>query len=219
MRSAAANGKVVLRVVAIALAVLIVGYGIYQLFKLIQKPDQPRQVVHNISLIKQPPPPPPKPPDKLPPEPPKVKEEVKVPEDQPKPADKAPDDKPPSDKPLAVDAQGGAGSDGFGLAGRIGGKDLLSTGGGSGAYYTGLIQRQFYEALMRDKKIQHQEFKIVINIELGADGRVTSSNVVTGSGNHDLDQQIQTALANLPPLREVPPPSLREVELRLSNRI
>ena len=219
MNTSPASGKVAFRVGAIAFAALIAGYGIYQLFKLIQAPDRPRQVVHNISLIKQPPPPPPKPPDKPPPEPPKIKEEVKVPQDEPKPADKAPDNKPPSDKPLALDAQGGAGSDGFGLAGRIGGKDLLSTGGGGGAYYTGLIQRQFYEALMRDKKIQHQEFHIVINIELGADGRVTSSNVVTGSGNHDLDQQIQTALANLPPLREVPPPSLREVEVRLSNRI
>jgi protein TonB len=179
--------------------------------------EQPKQIVHNISLIKQPPPPPPKPPEK-PPEPPKVKEEVKVPQDEPKPADKPADDKPPADKPLAVDAQGSAGSDNFGLAGRIGGKDLLSTGGGGGAYYTGLIQRQFYEALARNKKIQRQDFRIVVKILLGSDGRVQKANVITGSGNKELDEQIQAALADLPPLKEVPPANLREVEIRLTNR-
>ena len=179
--------------------------------------DRPKQIVHNISLIKQPPPPPPKPPDK-PPEPPKVKEEVKIPDPQPKPADKPADDKPPSDKPLALDAQGGSGSDSFGLAGHAGGTDLLATGGG-GAYYTGLIQRQFYEALMRNKKIQRQEFKVVVKVELGPDGRVDHAELVTGSGNKELDQQIEAALAEVPPLREVPPSNLRLVQVRLTNRV
>jgi protein TonB len=181
------------------------------------KQEGPKQVVHNISLIKQPPPPPPKPPEK-PPEPPKVKEEVQVKQpDEAKP-DKPADAKPPSDKPLALDAQGSAGSDNFGLGSRIGGTDLTATGGG-GAYYTGLIQRQFYEALMKDKKIQRQSFRVVVRIEIGPDGRVLHATFVTDSGNRDLDQQIQTALADAPPLKEVPPNYLRhDIEVRLSNR-
>jgi|GEM_PF-3082570 len=177
--------------------------------------EKPRQIVHNISLIKQPPPPPPKPPEK-PPEPPKVREVVKLAE--PKPAEKPADNKPPSDKPLGVDAKGGPGSDNFGLAGRIGGKDLLATGAGGGAYYTGLIQRLFYEALMRDKKIQKQDFRVVVKVELGADGKVERANLIASSGNKDLDQQIEAALADVPPLKEVPPSDLREVEIRLTNR-
>lgn len=199
------------------MALLLLAFGVVQALRsFIGTSDQPKQIVHNISLIKQPPPPLPKPPEK-PPEPPKVKEEVKIQQDQPKPADKTPDEKPPSDKPLAVDAQGGAGSDNFGLAGRIGGKDLLATGGG-GAYYTGLLQREFYEALLRNKKIQHQEFRIVVKVVLSSDGRVERASVLTGSGSQELDEQIQAALADLPPLKEVPPASLREVEVRLTNR-
>jgi protein TonB len=179
--------------------------------------ERPKQIVHNISLIKQPPPPPPKPPDK-PPDPPKIKEEVKIPDEQPKPADKPADDKPPSDKPLALDAAGGAGSDNFGLGSRIGGSDLLSTGGG-GAYYSGLIQRQFYEALTRNKKLQHQQFQVTVRVVIGSDGKVERSELVASSGNKDLDQQITAALADVTPLKEVPPSNLRLVEVRLTNHV
>lgn len=203
---------------AVTLVTVSCGVGaISVIHSFLTKGERPKQFVHNIALIKQPPPPPPKPPDK-PPEPPKVKEEVKIPDPEPKPADKPADDKPPSDKPLALDAQGGSGSDGFGLAGRSGGTDLLATGGG-GAYYTGLIQRQFYEALMRNKKIQRQEFRVVVRVELGVDGKVERAELITGSGNKDLDQQIQSALADVPALKEVPPSRLRMVQVRLTNRV
>jgi protein TonB len=205
-------------IVGIVLVTLLIGSGGWWLFKVfLNAKSSPRQVVHNISLIKQPPPPVPKPPDK-PPEPPKVKDEVKIPDPEPKPADKPADDKPPSDKPLAVDAQGGAGSDGFGLAGRVGGTDLLATGGG-GAYYTGLIERQFYETLMRNKKIQKQGFRVVVEVELGVDGKVARAELVSGSGSRDLDQLIQAAFADVPPLKEIPPSYLRQVQVRLTNRV
>jgi periplasmic protein TonB len=178
--------------------------------------ERPRQIVHNISLIKQPPPPPPKPPDK-PPDPPKVREEVKI-EEQPKPADKPDDAKPASDKSLALDAQGGAGSDGFGLAGRVGGADLLASGGG-GAYYTGLLQRQLFESLMRSKELKGHQFQVLVRIELGADGKVQRSELLSGSGDKDIDRKIETALSETPALKEVPPANLRTVEIRLTNRV
>jgi protein TonB len=209
---------IAIRIATALIFLALATFTFLAIHRFLDKGEHPKQIVHNISLIKQPPPPPPKPPEK-PPEPPKVKEEVKVPQDEPKPQDKPADDKPPSDKPLAIEGQGGAGSDNFGLAGRIGGTDLLATGGGGGAYYTGLIQRQFYEALMRDKKIQHQDFRVTVKVTFGADGKVTRASLVTGSGNKDLDAAIETALADIPPLKDVPPAALREVELRLSNRI
>ena len=176
--------------------------------------------VQQVAILRQPPPPPPKPPEK-PPEPQKVKEEVKLdqPKDLPKPAESKPaDDKPASDKPLGVDAAGGAGSDGFGLAGNRGGRDLLTTGGGSGAYYSGLLQRSFFDALSRNRRILKEEFRVVVRVWLGDDGRVQKADIVSGSGNPQVDEMIQVTLLEMTPLREVPPSSMRPMQLRLSNR-
>lgn len=176
--------------------------------------------VQQVAILKQPPPPPPKPPER-PPEPQKLKEEVKLdePRDTPKPAEsKAADDKPASDKPLGVDAAGGAGSDGFGLAGNRGGRDLLNTGGGGGAYYSGLLQRSFFDALSRNRRILKEEFRVVVRIWLGDDGRVQKADIVSGSGNAQVDEMIQVTLMEMTPLREVPPSSMRPMQLRLSNR-
>ncbi len=176
--------------------------------------------IRQVALINQPPPPPPKPPEK-PPELPKVKEEVKIdqPKDEPQPDEpKAADDKPASDKPLGVDAEGGAGSDGFGLAGNKGGRDFLTTGGGGGAYYSGLLQRQFHEALSRNRKVLKEEFKVVVKIWLGDDGRVQKADIVTGSGDQKVDDLIQLTLLDMTPLKDIPPSSMRQMQLRLSNR-
>ena len=177
--------------------------------------------VQNVALLKQPPPPPPKPPEK-PPEPPKVKEEVKIdqPKDVPKPdAPKAADEKPASEKPLGVDADASAGSDGFGLAASRGGRDLLTTGGGGGgAYYSGLLQRQFFEALQRNRKVLKDEFRVVVKVWLGDDGKVQKADIVTSSGNLQTDEQIQLTLLDMSPLKDVPPSSMRPMQLRLSNR-
>lgn len=187
-----------------------------------QAPKKPG--VQQVALLKQPPPPPPKPPEK-PPEPPKVKEEVKIdePKAEPKPDDPKPaDDKPASDKPLGVDADAAAGSDGFGLAANRGGRDLMLAGsgggGGSGRYYTGLLQRNFHEALARSRKAPQGEFNVVVRVWLADDGHVQRTEVVTGSGNPETDALIQSTLAEMAPLREVPPPSLRVVQLRLNRR-
>ena len=177
--------------------------------------------IHSIALINQPPPPPPKPPEK-PPEPPKVKEEVKVdePKAPPKIDDPKPADKPSSDKPLGLDADASAGADGFGLGANKGGQDIVGSGagGGSGAYYSGLLQRAFFDALSRDRKLLHDEFRVVVKIWVSDDGRVTRADIVNGSGDGETDRQIQVALMSMQPLREVPPSAMRPIEMRLSNR-
>lgn len=191
------------------------------LMKFLSGPSEKPSGIRQIALIKQPPPPPPPKPPEKPPEPPKVKEEVKIdqPKDEPKPDEpKAADEKPASDKPLGVDAEGGAGSDGFGLAGNKGGRDFLTTGGGGGAYYSGLLQRQFHEALSRNRKVLKEEFKVVVKIWLGDDGRVQKADIVTGSGNPKVDDLIQLTLLDMTPLKDIPPSSMRPMQLRLSNR-
>lgn len=200
--------------------VLALGAVVAWLVQFLATPAEKPKGIHQIALIKQPPPPPPKPPEK-PPEPEKLKEEVKIdqPKDEPPPEQaKAADDKPASDKPLGVDADASAGSDGFGLAASRGGRDLLTTGGGGGAYYSGLLQRQFFEALNRNRTVLKEQFRVVVKVWLGDDGRVTKADIVTGSGDSSVDELIQLTLLEMSPLREVPPSSMRPMQLRLSNR-
>jgi periplasmic protein TonB len=209
-------------------AAILVGGGLlvagaYAIYKLIGTAPAKKPGPQQIALIKQPPPPPPKPPEK-PPEPQKIKEEVKI--DEPKPVDKPPDqapadDKPASDKPLGLDADGAAGSDGFGLAANKGGRDMLGTGtggGGSGRYFTGLLQRNFFDALARNRNAPQSEFSVVVSIWLGEDGRVLRSQIVNSSGDPQIDSLIQNTLGEMPALREVPPASMRQVQLRLNRR-
>jgi protein TonB len=178
--------------------------------------EKPR--VQQVSVIRQPPPPPPKPPER-PPEPPKLREEVPIDAPQPTPqAQPQPAAEAPAAGPLGVDATGSGGGDAFGLAGRPGGRDLLQGGGGGGAYYTGLLQRHFFEALSRNRSILRDEFRVVVRIWLGDDGRVTRAEIVAGSGDAQVDAQIQATLMDITPLRDVPPPSMRPMQLRLSNR-
>lgn len=202
-------------------ALALLGAASWWLIDFIGQPAAKPRGVQQVALVRPPPPPPPppKPPEKLP-EPPKVKEEVKVdtPKDEPKPADKPADDKPAADKPLAVDADGSAGSDGFGLAANRGGRDLLTTGGGGGAYYSGLLQRHFFEALTRNRKVLKDEFRVVVKVWIGDDGRVQKADIVNGSGDAQVDDLIQLTLLDMSPLRDVPPSSMRPIQLRLSNR-
>jgi TonB family protein len=202
-------------------SMLLVGSGAWALRHYLAHPADKGSGIHSIALINQPPPPPPKPPEK-PPEPTKVKEEVKVdePKAPPKADDPKPADKPSSDKPLGLDADGAAGADGFGLGANKGGRDIAGSGGGggSGAYYSGLLQREFFEALSRNRKVLHDEFRVVVRIWLSDDGRVTRADIVSGSGNSQVDEQIQVTLMDMQPLRDVPPSAMRPIQLRLSNR-
>ena len=180
-----------------------------------------RPGVQQVALLKQPPPPP-KPPEKLP-EPPKVKEEVKIDQPKPQPTPDKPADPAPAAKPLGLDADGSAGSDGFGLAANRGGRDITTigsaaVGGGSGRYFTGLLQRNFFEALARNRKAPQDEFNVVVKVLIGDDGRIQRTAIVNGSGSTELDQLIEATLADMVPLREVPPGNLRLVQLRLHRR-
>ena len=209
--------KLALGLLALGLMVAVV----YMMVRYLAAPAAKPHGVQQVALIKQPPPPPPPKPPEKPPEPPKVKEEVKLdqPKEPPKPNEpKAPDEKPAADKPLAVDADGAAGSDGFGLEGNRNGRDLLNTGNGGGAYYSGLLQRQFFEALSRNRKVLKDDFRVVVKVWIGDDGRVQKAEVVNGSGNVQVDDLIRVTLLEMNPLKDVPPSSMRPIQLRLSNR-
>ena len=107
-----------------ALIVTLVVLGLVWLIRDMKKdPEQKRQVAQQVQLIRPPPPPPEQPP----PPPPPPEEKIEEPLPQETPEDAPPDDAAPQEQ-LGLDTEGVAGSDGFGLAARKGGRDLVGTG-------------------------------------------------------------------------------------------
>jgi periplasmic protein TonB len=62
------------------------------------------------------------------------------------------------------------------------------------------------------------EFRVVVRIWLGDDGRVQRTDIIASSGNAQTDELIQSTLLEMTPLKDVPPSSMRPMQLRLSNR-
>jgi protein TonB len=169
-----------------------------------------RQTAQIIKLIRPPPdlppPPPPPPPDKV---------EQPIPKDTPDPK---PDESPP-DQPLGLDAAGTAGSDGFGLAARPGGRDLIGTGTGVFAWYTGILKSSVLEVLSDDDRVRRGSYSVVIRIWLATDGRVERIALSQPTGNKELDGFIQQALGHLTQIREAPPLEMPQpVTLKIVSR-
>lgn len=180
-----------------------------------------RQVV-NITLVAPPPPPPPPPPplEIKPPEP-EVQDEVKVPEPEPTPqADEAP---PASEQP-GLDAQGSGGGDGFGLAAKKGGRDITELGGGGTnhaqfAWFTGLVQSQLQEQLQRNDRLRRADYRVVMRVWFGSDGRIERYELASSSGSPDIDKNLALAMDQMPRLKQAPPADLPQpVRLRVTSR-
>jgi protein TonB len=182
-----------------------------------------RQVVQTISLVKPPPPPPPPKPEVKPPEP-EMKKEVKIPEPDKTP-DPKPADAPPVSEQLALDAAGTAGTDGFGLGSKQGGRDVTTIGGGAGgggdryAWYAREVQKRIQDALARNPKLQGSEYRIIVKIWINSDGRIEQSEVQDAARNPGLADIVKAAIAETPRLGEMPPTDMPQpVRLRLTSR-
>src|SRR5262245_7818543 len=110
------------------------------------KPEGPkRQTAQVVKLIRPPPPPPEQPPPPPPPE-----EKIEEPLPQETPQDSPPEDSAPAEQ-LGLDAEGVAGSDGFGLAARKGGREL-GLGGAVFGWYTGRLKDAILDMLSEDER-------------------------------------------------------------------
>lgn len=182
-----------------------------------------RTVIQQIAVLRPPPPPPPPKPEEKPPEPEIEKEEVKMPEpDTPPEPQQA--DAPPASQDLGVDAQGTGNGDSFGLVGKPGGKDITTIGGGGGdraqfSFFAGSMQRYFAEQFNRNEKLKSRDYRVVIKVWLGADGRVQKFEIAGSSGNEETDAAIRLALSRMAPLPEPPPANMPQpVRLRMTSR-
>jgi periplasmic protein TonB len=171
-----------------------------------------KHYVSQISLIKPPPPPPLK--EEKPPEPVK-REEVKI--DQPKPEqtpEHKSDDNKPAGKDLGLDAQGSGPGDGFGLAGRPGGTDLLATGGGAGggnraqfSIFTSSAQQILLEEIRKHLKLKNRAYRANYKIWLDGEGNIKRFEL-TPTGVPEIDDDLRNALAEVRGLNLVPPPDM-----------
>ncbi|MEO8151959.1 MAG: energy transducer TonB [Rhizobacter sp.] len=191
-------------------------------FLFLKAEPEARHKVQQISLVRPPPPPPPPKPPEKPPEPPKIKEELKIeppkPVDEPKPAQQ-PDAPPPG--PLGVDAQGTGPGDGFGLAGRPGGRDVTLGGGGGGmsaTLFANNVARHIAQELARMGPLRAVEYRVDLRVWLSRDGRVERHEIIRSSGDANVDRMIVDGLAHIGALRQgVPENMTQPLRIRVTS--
>lgn len=189
-----------------ALVLSLIFYGIVLLREKFAKPETtPKKIVQQITLLTPPPPPPP------PPEPPKPEEQVEeeIPDETPPetPPDQPNSDQPPAGADLGVDAEGGAGGDGFGLVGRKGGRDFMaSTGSGS---YTGAIKEKINSLLSDDDQLKYMKYSAKLKIWIAGDGKVERFEVEQVVGDKNAKMLIEKAMGSLAKFENGPPADMQ----------
>jgi protein TonB len=112
-----------------------------------------------------------------------------------------------------------AGGDGFGLAARKGGHDLVGSGGAIFGWYTARLKDRVAQKLSADARLRSKRFVVSLRIWIENDGRIREVHVVSTTGNGDLDAAIRTAVASIGLLSESPPLEMPEpVTIRIVSR-
>ena len=176
-----------------------------------------KNAIQTVTLLK----PPPLPELKEKPPEPEVKNEEKKPdfgdvsENQQEVADNNQDDTPAGDN-LGLDAEGGAGSDGFGLVGKKGGRSLIGGSGGNGraallrkyAWYYQLVEGEIREKvnriLTKNGGLPSGNPKAVVEIFLGDGGEVVRWSLANASGDKKMDEALATVIKGMK-VSEAPP--------------
>jgi periplasmic protein TonB len=204
-----------LPLVALCLFVLALGGGAVWLVVdfLGEAPPPQKKVVQEIRIVRPPPdalPPPPPPP---PPE-----EEVDVPEPQQQ-EEPTPSDEPPPSEQLGLDAEGTAGGDGFGLAARKGGRDLLASGGSAFTWYAGLLKTEILDRLQDDASVRAGSYSVLVRVWVRPDGSIERIALAQSSGDKERDRAIESALARVSRISQTPPAGMPQpISLRIVSR-
>ncbi|MGZ4959660.1 MAG: energy transducer TonB family protein [Methylomonas sp.] len=182
-----------------------------------QKPAKNEKKIQPITLMKPPPPPPPPPKVETPP-PPEVKQKIEEPEPEPEPMPDTPPDEAPA-RDLGLDAEGSAGSDGFGLAARKGGNGLFG-GGNPFAYYGNLVKNDILKELNNHNELRRKGYTVIVKIWLSADGAVERFEMAKGSNDAEIDEILSRSLDKFKKVAEPPPPGMQQpIKLKISSRI
>jgi protein TonB len=203
--------------VAIGSGVLVLALLVTGVLLLLSGDKNPPHKVQEFTIVNILPPPPPPPPPQARPEP-KVVEQTPVkneiiedkPVEKPKeapPKDFKNDEPPPG--PLALAAKGEGPGDLFGLGGNPGGRGFLGGGGGGGGsrwgWYASIVQSQIEAALRANQKTRNMVAQLQAKLWSDAAGRITRVQLVSSSGNPELDAAVRDEVLSGLTLREPPP--------------
>ena len=213
--------------VALAVVALVLGGSVSLLVGRNDQPP-PRQVRElTIVNIVPPPPPPPPPPQKLPEQKmieqpkmaePEFKEDKPVEKPQDEPAKDAKNDEPPG--PLSLDAKATGPGDLFNLGGKPGGSPYGGGGGGSRwGWYASIVQSQIESALRANDKTRNAVMQVQVRLWADGTGNVSRVQLVSSTGDAELDAIIRNdVLGRLvlrqPPPRDMPMPMVARVSAR-----
>lgn len=191
----------------------LIGAGTFALVRsfLNTPPGQPKKLIQEIHVIRPPPPP------DLPPPPPPPPDEKVV--QEPERPDPTPTNEPAPSEQLGLDAEGGAGSDAFGLLGHKGGRDLLASGGSAYAWYAGLLKTELLDQLQETQDARKGSYSVVVRVWVRPDGTIERARLTESSGDKARDRAIEAALARLPRLSQAPPADMPQpISLRIVSR-
>lgn len=201
--------------------------------------DAPRKnKITTVSLVKPPEQPKEKPPEPEPPKEMPKPQQIETPTmaqpDSPQQASQAPDDGPAAGSDLGVDGEGGAGSDGFGLVGKKGGRAITLGGGGGGGggmnrlsllakygWYTKKVQDEIrgkVKSLLNDNGgFPKGKLQAVVKLTLDARGGVVDHRIVGSSGDTRMDEAVRKSLAMVR-ISEAPPADMpRTMTIKISS--
>ena len=214
----------------LVVVVLIVGGTIYVFIGHDELPP-PRQVreLTIVNIVPPPPPPPPQPqpvPEQKMIEQPKmvepaIKEEERPPLERPKdePAKEAKNSEPPG--PLSLDAKPAGPGDLFNLGGKPGG-DPFGGGGGGGSrwgWYASIVQSQIEAALRAHPKTRNAVMQVQLRLWADTTGRVSRIQLLSSTGDAELDSAIRDNVFTGVTLREPPPKDMpMPIVVRVTER-
>ena len=193
--------------------------GYFVLSSLFSAPPPAPNRVQQISLVQPPPPPPP--PEMEPPPPAEI-EEVETPEIEEMMEELAEEiaDEPPPGAELGLDAEGGAGSDAFGLIGKKGGRSLLGGDGSPFGWYGRIVQEDLQNQLQQLEEVRALSYTVVVKIWLSPAGDVETAMIERGSGDPEVDGRLERAIARNVRISSAPPQDMPQpIRLRVTSRI
>ena len=225
-RDAERNRRVtaVATTLGVVLAVALVGALIWYWAN--QTAGVRRQVPKQDMIVPFPPPPPPEeqPEPEPEPEPEEQVEPEPVPE-EPTPVEEPTPEEPPSpsqdlSEAMQIDGEAQAGNDAFNIgAGSGGGMGGSGAGAAGNATYGQYLSYAFQRKLRENRDIRHLSYRVEVNLWLDPDGRVTRVEMLSSSGDQDVDRRIVNALRDMDALDQKPPRSLTlPVRMSLQGR-
>jgi TonB family protein len=146
--------------------------------------------------------------------------EQPLPQKPPEKPPEKPQDTPPPDASDALTARQGAAPGNYGLqAGNGGGLRIGGRPGSGDAFlaYASRMQRELYEALMRDGEMRRMGFDVVLAVTVGPDGHIQSVKVIESSGNTGKDQAVVRILTGMQ-LSTPPPPGMQAVRWEFKQK-